>query len=328
MSLTKPPESDDITSLKDHSDLDEVIAEMEDGSLFRKGEQTHLLLKLIPSLNRSEVDRRLHEFTPEQMTHFRMADMGSLAFDIVFSPGIIPKNSQPAYRIAYQTYFNQIYGLEIFDQEGQFIFPEITDVLPEVEERRRQDQLIVEWIANLRAVEYMRRSLIGAFEFEQLVTNNLTEAVLCRMAENGERWPEELFSNLPVASEIRLDELRQEVDKKRLQGYVLAPGQFFRAANLLEFQEKDVLRQYQEKRRATIMDMVEEAAQSKRTSSTPPPSSVLPPQSTILSYVQAGPMSGFSPRQNRAVLMSSLMNRPEHVRKWAKLLLGNANGLK
>lgn len=311
------PETDDLNDL-------------EDEAFFIKGQQTQLLLRLIPGLDMAEIDRSLHEFTENQLFNFRISDMGSLAFDVVFSPGIIPKTSQPEYRAAYQEYFNALYQFPVFDERGYFVFPEISSVQPNLENRRQYDNFIIEWVANLRAVSLMRKVLLKEFNTDSIVTNNLTEAVLCRMAENGENWPEELFRNLSIAAEERLDHLRDEITQKRLQGYVLAPGQFFRAANLLEFKEQDMIKDSLHGRRMTVMTMINQAAESKRPSSNPPASMgpVSAPRSTIMKYVPQTEIGHFSERQKRSVLLSSLMNRPEHVRNWAKLLLGQSSKLK
>lgn len=314
----------------EESPATDYLNNLEDGSFFVKGQQTQLLIRLIPGLDMAEIDRRLHEFTENQLFNFRISDMGSLAFDVVFSPGIIPKTSQPEYRTAYQEYFNSLYQFPIFDESGYFVFPEISSVQPNLEDRRQYDNFIIEWVANLRAVAMMRQTLLREFNTDSIVTNNLTEAVMCRMAENGENWPEELFRNLSIAAEERLDHLREEITQKRLQGYVLAPGQFFRAANLLEFREQIMSKDSLHGRRITIMNMINEAAESKRPSSNPPASiaPVSAPRSTIMKYVPQTEISHFSDRQKRSVLLSSLMNRPEHVRSWAKLLLGQSAKLK
>lgn len=301
---------------------------IENESLFRKGQQTQLLCQLIRALSPTEVDAELHEITENQLFHFRISDMGSLAFDIVFSPGVIPKTSQPRYRQAYQKYFQQLYGFDIFDINGNFVFPEISEVMPNLQDQTLHNQFIIEWVANLRAVCLMRKYLADQHDNQSVVNTNLTEAVLCRMAENGEVWPDEVFTNLPIASEIRLNQLREEVDRKRRQGFVLAPGQFFRTANLLEFREQELKQQPLETRLAAIMEMVDQAASSQSPASLSMPPQSVPSRPTFLNYLPAQSVRSYTERQSRGIMLRSLMKTPEHVHNWTMLLLGKSKTLK
>jgi hypothetical protein len=132
------------------------------------------------------------------------------------------------------------------------------------------------------------------------------------MAENGEHWPDDLIYALPYPMQERLQTLRTEVKARLDKGQSLAPGQFFRLANELEFREREFLRGGIHQR----VDMVVEQLDGQGKMS---------PAGPAVSTLAYGPGVDWhrpSGRQFRQVNLSSLLHNHEQATRWTGLLLG------
>ncbi len=276
------------------------------------GEKTLLLKDHLPDLNLISAVRHLSEFSQEDLIKLKAGAFGSLAFDVVFSPGIIPKKREPEYRQAYCHFFREQYGMELFDQEDLFVFPKEEDFyFQHPQAGPNEESFLREWVANLRAVAMLLRRYRPMENTPATITNNLIEAALCRMAENGEEWPADLIYALPYPMQERLDTLRSEVKRETSAGRNLAPGQFFQMANQLEFREREFMRQSTHQR----VDMVITEIQGHQT--------LLPPEpGTGLRFDLGVDWHNPTPRQFRQVNLSSIMHNLEQAQRWADLLLG------
>lgn len=272
-----------------------------------------LLRDHLPDLDLPATIRYLSGLSEDDLTKLRTGSFGSLAFDIVFSPGIIPKKREPEYRKAYTDFFRQQYDLELFSLDDMFIFQQEDDFYYNPKQGPNDSRFLAEWIGNLRAVAVMLQSYRPTEMVNMAVNNNLIEAALCRMAENGENWPDNLFFALPYPMQERLDTLRQQIAEETSRGRTLAPRQFFQMANELEFKEKDFLRGAIHDR----VDMVIEEITGRQT--------LLPPETDSNLQFDGGiDWKQPTDRQFRQVNLSALLRNLEQAQKWTRLLLGTS----
>ncbi len=230
--------------------------------------QIKLLKRFFPVLEYSNIEKNLFEINQNYSSQLETNSFAILAFDAVFSPGIIPTTQEVYYRKAYQDYFKYLYNLDVFDNETQkFIYPNIL----EFQDSSLNSTLdFLEWIANLRAIAMLKSRLGGDHNITNSIKNNLIESALCRMAENGEVWIDELIYSLPIKMQERLDRISKEINSLLLEGKTLTPGQFFRIANEIEFNEAEYLRGDIEGRVSMILDTYEETSEDERLSILPP----------------------------------------------------------
>jgi hypothetical protein len=273
--------------------------------------KANFLKKYLPNYDANVVGAFLDNLATEQVAKLQVGAFGSIAFDVIFSPGIIPKMREPQFREAYQEFFRTFYNLETFDEKGWFIYPE--------EEKFHSDQrvgpnhpfFIRDWVANLRVVALMLRDIRHDSNVFSTVTNNVVESALCRMAENGEPWPDSLLNSLPITMQIRLDTIREQVK----QGRVLAPGQFFRIANETEFQERQFMRGNTNTRITQVMEAIDQTSAEERFSR-------LPPDPATFQFNTKMDWTNPTPRQVRQSNLAPIMPTLDHAEKWVEMFLG------
>lgn len=276
------------------------------------GHKSLVLCDHIPHLQVTETIRRLSSISDDDLILLKTGGFGSLAFDVIFSPGIVPKKREPAYRKAYTEFFSEIYDLDLFDRDDMFVFPDEENFYFDPKTGPNDDRFLLEWVSNLRAVAILLQSFRPHESATTAVSTNLIEAALCRMAENGEPWPDNLFYALPYPMQERLDTLRRQINKEIADGRTLAPRQFFQMANELEFKERDFLRRNIHDR----VDMVIDQITGRQT--------LLPtaPGEAGLQFDFAVDWHSPTDRQFRQVNLSALMGNLEQAQKWTHLLLG------
>lgn len=270
-----------------------------------------LLRDHLPDLDLPTTIRYLSGLSDDNLIKLRTGSFGSLAFDIVFSPGIIPKKREEKYREAYKDFFRRQYDRELFNQDEMFMFQIEDDFYYDPKQGPNDSKFLAEWIGNLRAVAIMLQTYRPNEMASMAININLIEAALCRMAENGESWPDDLFFALPYSMQERLGTLREQIAEETSQGRNLAPRQFFQMANELEFKERDFLRGAIHDR----VDMVISQIASHRTSQ---PSE----QNRSLQFDPGVDWKHPTERQFRQVNLSALMRNPEQAQSWTHLLLG------
>lgn len=230
--------------------------------------QVKFLKKLLPEFEYVDIEKNLSEINKDYASQLANDSFAILAFDTVFSPGIIPTTQELHYRKAYQYYFKNLYNLDVFDNKTQqFIYPNIL----EFQNLSSNPALYFqEWIANLRAIAVLKLRLGSDHNITNSIKNNLIESALCRMAENGETWVDELVYSLPIKMQERLDRISKEINLLLLEGNTLTPGQFFRIANEIEFNESEYLRGGIEDRISMIIDTYEETSEDEKLSQLAP----------------------------------------------------------
>jgi hypothetical protein len=275
------------------------------------GYKALLLQDHLPNLDLTTTVRHLSALNDDKATQLKAGNFGSLAFDVVFSPGILPKKRERDYRRAYTAFFREQYGLEVFDQDDFFVFQNEENFYPSPGSDSNDIRFLTDWVANLRAVALMLGHFRPNESVSSIVCNNLIESALCRMAENGEHWPEDLIYALPYAMQERLQTLRAEVEARLDEGYTLAPGQFFHLANDLEFREREFMRAATHQRVEMVVDQLDERRP------------LLPPEPAFSALSFAPPVDWRHPtgRQFRQVNLSAVMHNHEQAGKWTNYLL-------
>lgn len=273
-----------------------------------------LLRDHLPDLDLPATIRYLADLSDDNLIKLRTGSFGSLAFDIVFSPGIIPKKREIEYREAYKDFFRQQYDRELFNQDEMFVFQTEDDYYYDPKQGSNDKRFLMEWVGNLRAVAVMLQAYRPTEMVSMAININLIEAALCRMAENGENWPDDLFFALPYSMQERLGTLREQITKEIAEGRNLAPRQFFQMANELEFQERDFLRGAVHDR----VDMVIKQITARQT--------LLPSEpGSELMFDLGVDWKHPTARQFRQVNLSALMRNLDQAQSWTHLLLGTGN---
>lgn len=273
--------------------------------------KANFLKRFLPHYDAEQVAAYLDSLTPEQVAKLQVGAFGSIAFDVVFSPGIIPKMREPEFRQAYQEYFRTFHNLETFDEKGWFIYPEEEKFYGDQRVGPNHPYFIRDWVANLRVVALMLRDIRHDTNVFSSITNNVVESALCRMAENGEPWPDSLLNSLPITMQIRLDTIREQVK----QGRVLAPGQFFRIANETEFQERQFMRGNTHTRITQVMETIDQTSADERFSR-------LPPDPATFKFNTRMDWSNPTPRQARQSNLAPIMPTLVHAEGWVDMFLG------
>ncbi len=277
-----------------------------------------LLHGYMPRLDISKTAKYLANLDQDQAALLKQGNFSSIAFDVVFSPGIIPKTSQPEYRHAYQNYFQELYGLELFDpQTKEFLYPNEADFYHDPKLGPNDSQFFAEWIANLRAIALMKQSLSIEANVLASFANNVIEAALCRMAENGEQWPDNLLHTVPFRMQERLDRLRVQIAKQLKSGRVLAPGQFFRIANELEFHQEEFMRGNISSRVSVILETLDESSNDERFSVLPPA-----PTPNTLDFEAGIDWHRPSDRQARQINLHHFLPNDDSARHFTNIMLG------
>lgn len=274
-------------------------------------ERVNFLCEIYPTLDRAKVEKYLSTLTPDQITKLKIGTFGSLIFDTIFSPGVIPKDKEPVYDRGYANYFRKFYGVEVFDEKGMFIYQDEADFYPVSQEGPNNKEFIREWVANIRAVTL----LMSIDRTEQtpfsIVKTNLAEAAICRMAELGE-VADNLFNILPISDQVRL----QEVAEKITHHPELAPGAVFRIANEIEFARQQFARCTSD-RPGLIEEAIHEIEESPRFSALPPE------PGKIGKSFQADRVNWHDPKQHQVLFcnLHSIINNEEQLEKWTSLIL-------
>lgn len=265
----------------------------------------------IPNLDVDATTEYLWKMSETEASKLRTGAFGSLAFDVVFSPGIIPKKKESAFKDAYRDFLKINYTGPFFDQDDQFIYQREEDYYFDKSQGPNHPLFLSEWVANLRAIKILHQHFRPMSDSVSVISGNLIEAALCRMAESGEQWPDNLFYALPINMQERLHAIRSQLDAQMRQGKVLAPGQFFRIANELEFQEAQFLRgSTQDRINMALYELEEHRAMQPAE-----------PASGLVFDAAPG-IRELSPRQFRQINLSSVLHNPEQAQSWTNLLLG------
>ena len=274
-------------------------------------ERAQFLCEIYSQLDPDKVEKYLSTLAPNEITKLKIGAFGSLIFDTIFSPGIIPKDGEAVYRQAYDLYFRIFYKTKVFDENGMFIYQDETDFYSENQEGPNNEEFIREWVGNIRAISLM----ISMERPEQMpfsvIKTNLAEAAICRLAEQGEE-SENLLNVLPIQDQVRL----QEVADKIALHPDLAPGAIFRIANEIEFSRQKFARCTSD-RPGLIDEAIHEIEDSPRFSTLPPE----PGQ--ISKSLQSDRVNWHDPKQHQ-VLFSNLhgvLNKEIQLVNWTSLIL-------
>ncbi len=270
-----------------------------------------LLQKHLPDLDVDAASKHLGKLSEADAAKLKTGAFGSLAFDVVFSPGVLPKKRETAFKQAYRDFLESQYAGPFFDGDDHFLYQKEENYHHDLKYGPNDDVFLAEWVANLRAVKILHQRFRPMSDSVATISGNLIEAALCRMAESGEAWPDNLFYALPINMQERLHAIRSQIDAQIRQGKVLAPGQFFRIANELEFREAQFLRGSTQDRVKMALDELEEHQ------------SFLPSRlDPGLEFDVAPDYSHLSARQFRQINLSAVMHTPEQAQSWTRLLLG------
>lgn len=274
-------------------------------------ERVDLLCHISPQLDPEKLKKYLSALTPSQVISLKIGSFGSLIFDTTFSPGIIPKHKELVYHQSYALFFRKLYGIDVFDRAGMFVYQDESDFYPDSKEGPNNEEFIREWVANIRAI-----TLLMSIERTQLVPfsvvkTNLAEATICRLAELGEE-AENLFNLLPIQDQVRL----QEVAEQLVHHQELAPGAIFRIANQIEFARQQFARATSDR-----FVLIEEAIQEMEDS---PRFSALPPEPAPLSRrFQSDRVDWHDPKQHHKLFcnLHSVLNNETQLNNWTSLIL-------
>jgi hypothetical protein len=275
-------------------------------------EKACLIGQYIPVLDTGHTARYLGDLSESTVSKLKTGSFGSLAFDIVFSPGIIPKTREPAFKRAYKELLEPVCAGPLFDEDDLFVKQREEDFYYDQKSGANDDKFLEEWVGNLRAVYLMLRHFRPVENAASLIQSNLIESALCRMAENGEYWPDNLFYALPYPMQERLATLRKEIEREISRGRTLAPGQFFHMANQLEFREREFLRKSIEARAEMVIAQITGHQ------------TLLPPEPDHGLIFDAGlDWQHLTGRQFRQINLSALLHNHQQADVWTRLLLGN-----
>jgi len=273
--------------------------------------KAQLLARHIPHLDPEATAHYLGDLSAEDSAKLKAGAFGSLAFEVVFSPGIIPKVREEPFKIAYLDFLNDNYPGPFFDSADQFLYQNEEVYHYDSELGPNNPEFLSEWVANLRAVYLLHRHFRPMDNAMTTISGNLIEAALCRMAEAGEQWPDNLFYTRPINIQERLYALRTQINEQIQSGQVLAPGEFFRIANELEFHQTQFLRGSVQDRVNMALEELEEHG------------SLAPPEpDSGLKFDPGVDWNQPTARQFRQVNLSSLMSTPDQAHNWTQILLG------
>lgn len=194
---------------------------------------TNFLCTGYPQLDTAKVTAHLTRLSVSDIEKLKEASIASLVFDAIFSPGIIPKFAEEKYHRNYADYFQVLYGVNVFDSEGRFIYQD-EKIFHEGREGANSERFIREWIANIRAVSIMMATARPEKSAYSMVKTNLAEAAICRQAEIG-TLSEDLFNCVPIPDQIRLQEVMKNMDVKKIPS-----GLMTRIAQELEFSRDEI----------------------------------------------------------------------------------------